>query len=162
MTARLRILFLAPQPFFEVRGTPLAVLAMVRALAALGHQVDLLTYAQGAPVDVPGVRHRPQPAACRVGRVRAGPSLAKLALDVPFMAAAAWRMAARPLRRRARGRGGRAPGRAARAPAAACPWWWTWTRPSPTSSATPASRARGPLLWAAEALEGHALRHARR
>ena len=30
----LRILFLAPQPFFEVRGTPLAVLAMVRALLA--------------------------------------------------------------------------------------------------------------------------------
>ena len=32
------ILFLAPQPFFEVRGTPLAVLAMMRALAALGHR----------------------------------------------------------------------------------------------------------------------------
>ena len=44
----LKILFLAPQPFFEVRGTPLAVLHMTRALAALGHQVDLLTFPQGA------------------------------------------------------------------------------------------------------------------
>ena len=32
----MRILFLAPQPFFEVRGTPLAVLAMVQALTGLG------------------------------------------------------------------------------------------------------------------------------
>ena len=43
----LRILFLAPQPFFEVRGTPLAVLHMTQALAALGHQVDLLTFPRG-------------------------------------------------------------------------------------------------------------------
>ena len=70
-------------------------------------------------------------------------------------------MAVRPLRRRARGRGGRAPGRAGRAPAAAARWWWTWTRRSPTSSATRASPRRGPLLWLAEALERHALRQVR-
>ena len=34
-----------PQPFFEVRGTPLAVLAMVRALTGLGHR--------GRPPDLP-------------------------------------------------------------------------------------------------------------
>jgi glycosyltransferase involved in cell wall biosynthesis len=89
----LRILFLAPQPFFEVRGTPLAVLAMVRALAQLGHEVDLLTYRQGEPVALEGVRHR-RSLGLPVGRVRAGPSLAKLLLDVPFMAEAYWRMAA--------------------------------------------------------------------
>ncbi|HEV8253553.1 MAG TPA: glycosyltransferase family 4 protein [Vicinamibacteria bacterium] len=88
----LRILFLAPQPFFEVRGTPLAVLAMVRALAQLGHQVDLLTYRQGEPVAIDGVRHR-RSLGLPVGRVRAGPSVAKLLLDVPFMAEAYWRMA---------------------------------------------------------------------
>ncbi len=90
MTGR-RILFLAPQPFFEVRGTPLAVLAMVRALVGLGHQVDLLTYAQGAAVAVPGLRHR-RSLRLPVGRVRAGASLAKLALDVPFLVQAAWLM----------------------------------------------------------------------
>jgi glycosyltransferase involved in cell wall biosynthesis len=88
----LRILLLAPQPFFEVRGTPLAVLALVRALAHLGHSVDLLTFPQGESVPVPGVRHL-RSLRLPVGRVRAGASLAKLALDVPFMARAFWRMA---------------------------------------------------------------------
>jgi glycosyltransferase involved in cell wall biosynthesis len=89
---RLRILFLAPQPFFEVRGTPLAVRAMARALLADGHQVELLTYAQGQPPDTPGLVHR-RSLGLPVGHVRPGPSLAKLALDVPFMAEAWWRMA---------------------------------------------------------------------
>jgi glycosyltransferase involved in cell wall biosynthesis len=87
----LRILFLAPQPFLEVRGTPLAVLALVRALTGLGHEVELLTYPQGSPVDVPGLVHR-RSLRLPVGRVKAGPSLAKLLLDVPFMAEAVLRM----------------------------------------------------------------------
>ncbi len=88
----LRILFLAPQPFFEVRGTPLAVLAMVKALTALGHRIDLLTFPQGDAVDVPGLTHR-RSFRLPVGQVRAGASLAKLVLDVPFVAEAIWRMA---------------------------------------------------------------------
>ena len=75
-----------------MRGTPLAVLAMARALAGLGHQVDLLTYPQGEAVDVPGLLHR-RSLDLPVGRVKAGPSLAKLLLDLPFMAEAVWRMA---------------------------------------------------------------------
>ena len=88
----MRILFLAPQPFFEVRGTPLAVLHMTRALASLGHSVDLLTFPQGEPAPSEGVRHLrslPLP----VGRVKAGPSLAKMALDAPFLAEAVGRLA---------------------------------------------------------------------
>ena len=64
---------------------------MVRALTRLGHQVELLTFPEGDPVEVPGLTHRrclPLP----VGRVRAGPSLAKLLLDFPFMLEAVWRM----------------------------------------------------------------------
>ena len=87
----LRILFLAPQPFFEVRGTPLAVLHMTRALASLGHSVDLLTFPQGEPVPIEGVRHL-RSLRLPVGKVKAGPSLAKMALDVPFLAEAAWRL----------------------------------------------------------------------
>lgn len=88
----LRILFLAPQPFFEVRGTPLAVRALVGVLGRLGHHVDLLTYPQGEDVSLPGVRHRrslPLP----VGRVRPGFSAAKLLLDGPYLAEAVARMA---------------------------------------------------------------------
>ena len=65
---------------------------MARALTGLGHRVDLLTYPQGEAVDVPGLVHL-RSARLPVGRVKAGPSLAKLLLDVPFMAEAAWRMA---------------------------------------------------------------------
>jgi glycosyltransferase involved in cell wall biosynthesis len=88
----LRILLLAPQPFFEVRGTPLAVLHLTRALSDLGHHVDLLTFPQGEPAPVTGVRHL-RSLRLPVGRVKAGPSLAKMALDVPFVAEAAWRLA---------------------------------------------------------------------
>jgi glycosyltransferase involved in cell wall biosynthesis len=94
MTAPLRILFLAPQPFFEVRGTPLAVLAMVRALTGLGHRVELLTYPQGISVAVPGLVHR-RSLRLPVGRVKAGPSMAKLLLDVPFLLEAVFLMATR-------------------------------------------------------------------
>ena len=68
----LRILFLAPQPFFEVRGTPLAVLAMVRALVADGHHVELLTFAQGAEVERPGPRATG--AACACPSAASGPA----------------------------------------------------------------------------------------
>jgi glycosyltransferase involved in cell wall biosynthesis len=88
----LRILLLAPQPFFEVRGTPLAVLHLTRALSDLGHHVDLLTFPQGEPAPVAGVRHL-RSLRLPVGRVKAGPSLAKMALDVPFVAEAVWRLA---------------------------------------------------------------------
>jgi len=88
----LRILFLAPQPFFEVRGTPLAVLHLVRALSALGHQVDLLTFPRGEAHPIEGVRHL-RSLNLPVGRVKAGASFAKMALDVPFVAEAAVRLA---------------------------------------------------------------------
>jgi glycosyltransferase involved in cell wall biosynthesis len=65
---------------------------MVGALGALGHDVDLLTYAQGADVDLMNVHHR-RSLALPVGRVRAGASAAKLVLDVPFVMQAAWRLA---------------------------------------------------------------------
>ena len=89
----MNILLLAPQPFFEVRGTPLAVLALCRALTSLGHHVDLLSFPQGDEVAVQGLRHRRSLAVPFVGRVRAGASLAKLVLDVPFMLEAWARMA---------------------------------------------------------------------
>jgi glycosyltransferase involved in cell wall biosynthesis len=153
---RLRILFLAPQPFFEVRGTPLAVRAMVRALAGLGHEVDLLTYPQGAPVDLGPVRHLRSPR-LPVGRVRAGASLAKLALDVPFVAAAAWRLA--------RGRYDlvHAVEEAAHlvAPIArvlGVPLVVDMDSSIPDQLRDSGFARRGPLLWTAQALERHALR----
>ena len=51
------------------------------ALEGPGHRVDLLTYPQGEAVDVPGLVHR-RSLRLPVGRVKAGPSLAKLLLDL--------------------------------------------------------------------------------
>ena len=69
------------------------MLALARALTGLGHQVDLLTFPQGDEVAVRGLRHRRSLRVPFVGRVRAGASLAKLVLDVPFMLEAWARMA---------------------------------------------------------------------
>ena len=113
---RLRILFLAPQPFFEVRGTPLAVLHLTRALAELGPP--------GRPADVPagrgGAERRraapPQPVAA--GRTREGGPLARqdaARRAVPRRGRAAARV--RPLRRGSRRRGVGAPRGSVRAPA---------------------------------------------
>jgi glycosyltransferase involved in cell wall biosynthesis len=79
----LRVLFLAPQPFHEVRGTPLAVAALTRTLGELGHDVDLLTFPQGEAWSAPRVRHM-RSARLSGGRIRPGFSLAKAAQDIPF------------------------------------------------------------------------------
>ena len=88
----LRILFLAPQPYFEVRGTPLAVRALTQALGEQGHAVDLLCYPRGESIPLPPGARLLRSLDLPVGRVRPGFSLAKLLLDVPFMAEAKLRM----------------------------------------------------------------------
>lgn len=51
-----RILVVAPQPFYEDRGTPIAVRQVLEALGELGHEVDLLTFPVGSDVAVRGLR----------------------------------------------------------------------------------------------------------
>ena len=79
----MRVLFLAPQPFYEVRGTPLAVAALTKTLGELGHEVDLLTFPQGAPWSAPRVRHL-RSASLTSGRIRLGFSVAKALQDLPL------------------------------------------------------------------------------
>ena len=155
---RLRILFLAPQPFFEVRGTPLAVLHLTRALAGLGHAVDLLTFPQGEAVAIPGVRQL-RSLWLPVGRVKAGPSVAKMLLDGPFVAEAVARMAF-----------GRydvvhAVEESAHlvAPFArlfGIPLVVDIDSSIPDQLRYSGFATRGPLVWIADTLEAHALRHA--
>jgi glycosyltransferase involved in cell wall biosynthesis len=53
------ILVIAPQPFFQNRGTPIAVKLLVEELALLGHDVHLLVFHEGENVEIPGVQvHR--------------------------------------------------------------------------------------------------------
>lgn len=77
----MKILFCAPQPFFEVRGTPINVRNIVAALGEAGHEIDLLCYGYGEDLDLPNVRIIRTPRLPGIRRVKVGPSLAKLPLD---------------------------------------------------------------------------------
>ncbi len=78
---RKRILFIAPQPYMEWRGSPIRVSFNVRALSELGYDVDLLTLPFGRGHETPHVR------VIRVGNIPGcrgvpiGPSLWKLFFD---------------------------------------------------------------------------------
>ena len=73
---------IAPEPFFEPRGTPFSEFHRIRALTALGHHVDLVTYPFGQSVSMAGLRVFRSLRPPFVRRVRIGPSLAKIPLDV--------------------------------------------------------------------------------
>jgi glycosyltransferase involved in cell wall biosynthesis len=77
----MRILTLAPQPFFQPRGTPFSELYRARALTELGHEVDMVTYPIGEDVEVPGLRILRTPRIPGIRRVPVGPSFAKIPLD---------------------------------------------------------------------------------
>ncbi len=75
------ILMIAPQPYFQFRGTPFSIRERLRALTSLGHTVDLLTYHIGQEVEIEGVRvHRSFPIPF-LDNVRIGPSWVKFPLD---------------------------------------------------------------------------------
>lgn len=81
----MRILMIAPEPFFEPRGTPFSEYHRIRALLELGHTVDLVTYPFGRDVTLPGLRvfrcARP-PLMTGIG---IGPSWRKIPLDFALL-----------------------------------------------------------------------------
>jgi glycosyltransferase involved in cell wall biosynthesis len=84
----MRILMIAPEPFFEPRGTPFSEYHRIRALLDLGHTVDLVTYPFGTDVQLPGLRIFRAARPPFVRRVKIGPSVAKLFLDMTLTLAA--------------------------------------------------------------------------
>jgi glycosyltransferase involved in cell wall biosynthesis len=72
---------IAPEPFFEPRGTPFSEYHRIRALLELGHSVDLVTYPFGQDVSLAGLRVFRCPRPPLIRDVRIGPSLAKIPLD---------------------------------------------------------------------------------
>jgi glycosyltransferase involved in cell wall biosynthesis len=80
-----RILLLAPHPFFQLRGTPIAERALLQVLGAEGHEVDVLTFPEGEDLDLPNCRiHRVSAPAWARG-VRPGFSLKKLVCDASML-----------------------------------------------------------------------------
>jgi glycosyltransferase involved in cell wall biosynthesis len=87
-----KILFLAPQPFYQERGTPIAVRlaleALCKKLKTGPHQepiVDLLVYDEGTDVEIDGIRIHRIPTPAFLKGIRPGISVKKLLCDVIFL-----------------------------------------------------------------------------
>ena len=80
----MNILLLAPQPFYQDRGTPIAVKLLAQTLADQGHVVHLLVFSEGEDIHIPGVtihRHIKMPG---LSGIKPGLSLKKLLCDFFF------------------------------------------------------------------------------
>jgi glycosyltransferase involved in cell wall biosynthesis len=80
-----RILLLAPQPFFQARGTPIAVRHVLDFLCSRGHRVDVLTYHEGSDVEIPNCRIVRIPPIPGVRNIRPGFSLKKVLCDLVML-----------------------------------------------------------------------------
>ncbi|MDH3637205.1 MAG: glycosyltransferase family 4 protein [Gammaproteobacteria bacterium] len=87
----MNILLLAPHPFYQERGTPIAVDMLLRVLDEDGIRVDMVTFQEGADRAYDRVHiHRIDPPGA-VSSVRPGFSLKKLYCDL-WLFARAWRL----------------------------------------------------------------------
>lgn len=94
----MRILMIAPQPFFEPRGAPFCVYQHIKGLIEAGYEIDLVTYPIGKPVFLPHLHIYRAPALPFIREVKPGPSLAKIPLDLLIFFTALWRLCARHYR----------------------------------------------------------------
>jgi len=78
----MKILMLAPEPFFQPRGTPISVYFRLKALSDLGHQTDLVTYPLGEDKEFNGLRILRVANLIGIRSIKIGPSLAKIPLDL--------------------------------------------------------------------------------
>lgn len=88
----MRILVLAPQPFFQERGTPIATKLLLQVLAQAGHRMEVLAYHEGSDPGLPGIRVHRIPAPPGVRGIKPGFSAKKLVCDL-VMTAKAWSLA---------------------------------------------------------------------
>jgi glycosyltransferase involved in cell wall biosynthesis len=87
-----RILVVAPQPFYQDRGTPIALRQVLEALGQLGYAVDLLTFASGEDIALRGLRIFRAGNPLGIRSVPIGFSLSKVVLDASLVAALGTRL----------------------------------------------------------------------
>jgi len=80
--SKMKVLLLAPQPFFEDRGTPIAVDLILRVLSEEGHEVNVLTYHEGSDRSYPGITFHRIPRLPFIRNIRPGFSWKKVVCDV--------------------------------------------------------------------------------
>ncbi|MFT5728483.1 MAG: glycosyltransferase involved in cell wall biosynthesis [Desulforhopalus sp.] len=76
------ILVIAPQPFFQNRGTPIAVKLLVEELVKIGYDVHLLVFHEGEDVELPGVQIHRAPAPLGVHNIPPSISWKKIVCDI--------------------------------------------------------------------------------
>jgi glycosyltransferase involved in cell wall biosynthesis len=80
-----RVLLLAPHPFFQPRGTPIAEAALLHVLSERGDEVEVLTFAEGEEVAIPRCTIRRIPRIPGVRDLRPGFSAKKLLCDAVML-----------------------------------------------------------------------------
>ncbi len=78
----MRVLFLAPHPFYQNRGTPLAVNQLLKVLSERQERIDVITYHEGLDVTYRHVSIYRIPAIPFVKNIRPGFSWKKLVCDL--------------------------------------------------------------------------------
>lgn len=84
----MKILLLAPQPFFQERGTPIAVKLLAETLGIQGHEVHLLVFAEGEDIQLENVILHRHGKVAGLSGVKPGLSAKKLACDFFFFLSA--------------------------------------------------------------------------
>ncbi len=92
----MKVLLLAPQPFYQLRGTPIAVKRLAESFSRRGWLVDILAFHEGSAVEIPNVRVFRIPRIPGTRGVRPGFSLKKLTCDLALFASAALRLRREP------------------------------------------------------------------
>ena len=72
---------LAPEPYFQPRGTPISVHFRLASLADLGHDVDLVTYHLGEDRQFRNLKIHRIPNLFGIKKIKVGPSFSKIPLD---------------------------------------------------------------------------------
>jgi len=77
----MKILMLAPEPFFQPRGTPFSEYFRIKALSDIGHRIDLVTYHLGEDVKIKNLKILRIPNLFFIQKIKIGPSWIKIPLD---------------------------------------------------------------------------------
>jgi len=88
----MKILMLAPEPFFQPRGTPISIFFRIKALSQLGHEIDLITYHLGENKNIGNLKILRIPNLFFINKIKIGPSFAKIPLDFLLILKAVWQL----------------------------------------------------------------------
>ncbi len=81
----MKILVLAPHPFFQNRGTPIALKMLLESLAAKGHDLTAMVYPEGEQITIPGCRILRVKKLPMVHNIQPGFSWKKIVCDIVML-----------------------------------------------------------------------------